>query len=195
MSKKVNSVILKEDKAVIESNETTSIKNDLDEIKKELSEIKTLVKDFKKNLKGLVEIQQRLVHERLGAPVPIPPKEYGEETNSKSAGIELSSTADDRIKISGKKSFDIKETIKESAPSKAKFNASDKSWSIPAEYLDDLITNLEAINLIRDKDFIVNITGQSSKKVGGNVIKKQEEEEEDGIDSNVEESGFGSGFN
>lgn len=55
-------------------NEPISRK-DIDEIKYSLIEIKSLIKDFKRNLKGLVEIQQRLVHERLGVPVPQAPKE------------------------------------------------------------------------------------------------------------------------
>jgi len=162
--------------------EYEDLKKDLAEIKKDVAEIKTTVKSFKKELKGLVEIQQRLVHERLGAPVPLPPKEYGEESSSKSIGIELTSTSDDRIKISGKKSFDIKETVKQSAPSKAKFNAGDKSWSIPSEYLDTLIANLEALNLVKDKDFSVNVTGGNT----GGIIKKE--------DSDTEDGGFGSGF-
>jgi hypothetical protein len=196
MSKKSEkkSTVLAEDKSpkpvvnnpvVVAEEMVTVTKTEYEDLKKELAEIKTIVKGFKKELKGLVEIQQRLVHERLGAAVPLPPKEYGEETSSKSVGIELSSTSDDRIKITGKKSFDIKETIKQSAPFKAKFNAGDKSWSIPSEYLDALIANLEAINLVKDKDFSVNVT--KGKTSAGSTTKKEE-------DSDTEDGGFGSGF-
>ncbi len=180
MSKKVEKSSTIVDKNVstdqVSKKDIDEIKAELTTIKAELTTIKTMIKDFKKDLKGLVEIQQRLVHERIGAPVPLPPKEYGEESSSKSIGIELSSTSDDRVKITGRKSFDVKETIKQSAPSKAKFNAEDKSWSIPIEYLDTLIANLEALNLVKNEDFSVNVKENNSKK---------EEEEEDG---------FGSGF-
>ena len=47
-----------------------------EELQKGQEELKTLVKNVKKEPKGLIEIQQRLVHERLAVPVPEPPVEY-----------------------------------------------------------------------------------------------------------------------
>ena len=183
VSKKVTkpvpkTVVPKEDK-IDQTDKTVQTDSKFEEsVVKDLAEIKTLIKGFKKDLKGLIEIQQRLVHERLGAPVPLPPKEYGEETSSKSIGIELSSTSDNRIKISGKKSYDVKDTVKKFTG--ARFSGEDKSWSIPSEHLDDLIKNMEALNLVRDKDFLVNVIGNTSKKSN--------------MDDNDDDGGFGSGF-
>jgi len=149
------------------------LKKEFEDLKKELIEVKTIVKGFKKELKGLVEIQQRLVHERLNVPVPPPPKEYGEETTSK-AKINITAIDSDRIRVAGN-TFDFKAAIKEAGA--AKWEQGTKSWSLPSESLDQLIKNLEAVNLVRDTDFSVNIDGE---------IKKTRAESEDG--------GFGSGF-
>ena len=148
-------------------------KQDMDEIKSELAEIKTMIKDFKKNLRGLVEIQQRLVHERLGVPVPVSPKEYGEESTSKPVKINIISIDDNRIRISGN-TFDFKTPIKEAG--QAKWEQGTKSWSLPADCLDQLIKNLEAVNLVKDTDFSVSVNNSGSKK----KEKKEESDNEDG---------------
>jgi hypothetical protein len=150
-------------------------KNDVDELKKELAEIKTIVKGFKKELKGLVEIQQRLVHERLGVPVPLPPKEYGEESSSKSK-INILPLGDDRIRISGN-TFDFKAAIKGAGA--AKWEQETKSWSLPSNCLDQLVKNFEDLNLVKGTDFSVPWAVNESNK-------KSNSDEEDG--------GFGSGF-
>ena len=154
-------------------NEPISRK-DIDEIKYSLIEIKSLIKDFKRNLKGLVEIQQRLVHERLGVPVPQAPKEYGEEPVSK-AKINIVSLDSDRIRVSGN-TFDYKSAIKEAGISK--WEQATKSWSGPLENLDQLIKSLEAVNLVKDVDFIVDVADTDNSK----PVESDEDE------------GFGSGF-
>jgi len=150
--------------------------HDLDDIKESLAEIKTLIKDFKKDLKGLVEIQQRLIHERLGVTAPPPPKEYGEDTVvvSKAKGktglkMDIVNLDDNRIRVSGK-TYDYMLAIKDSGS--ASFDKESKSWTLPLGSLNKLILNFEAIGLSRDVDFSVNVTGTIP----------------------AEESGFGSGF-
>ena len=138
-----------------------------------LVEIKTMIKELKKELRGLIEIQQRLIHERLGVTVPPSPKEYGEETSAKSNKIEITDFSEGRIKVSGN-TFDYKTAIKEAG--QAKWENSSKSWSLPASSLNNLVKNLEGLNLVSGKDFVVNVT---------TVI----EEEEDTPDE-----GFGSGL-
>ncbi len=152
-------------------------KKDIEEIKSDLNEIKTITKEFKKSLKGLVEIQQRLIHERLGVPVPAPPNEYGEETTAKTAKINIISIADDRIRVSGN-TFDFKAAIKEAGF--AKWEQGTKSWALPSDCLNKLIKNLEAVNLVNGTDFSVNVEESTNKK--------EESEVED-------VGGFGSGFN
>jgi len=184
-------LITKNNDLVIKNNEAVLVGlKELEKITTNLTEeFKIFTKDAQANIKtlrqeykGLVEIQQCLIHEKLGAPTPAYPKEYGETssgTTTKSIGIELTSIADDRIKISGKKSFDVKEIVKQSGQSKAKFDAADKSWSIPAKYLDDLLKNFQAANLVKDKDYSLKITSQKSN---------QPDDDDDEAD------GFGSGF-
>ena len=147
-------------------------KADFDDLKKELTEIKAMIKDFKKNLKGLVEIQQRLVHERLGVPVPASPKEYGEEQTAKVAKINIVSIDDDRIRVSGN-TFDFKTAIKEAG--QAKWEQGTKSWSLPADCLDQLIKNLEAVNLVNGTDFSVPAL---TDKAGGGEDKKSESDDD-----------------
>jgi hypothetical protein len=128
-----------------------------------LAEIKSLVKDFKKNLKGLVEIQQRLVHERLSVPIPPSPKEYGEESSHKPK-ITITSIDGDRIRIAGN-TFDFRTAIKNAGT--AKWEGGTKSWSLSSECLDQLIQNLEAVNLVRDTDFSVNVKNGTEDGTGG----------------------------
>lgn len=170
------------------SSLTTSSSSDLDEIKKDIAEIKTIVKGFKKELKGLVEIQQRLVHERLGVPVPAAPKEYGEEPVNK-AKINIVSLGDDRIRVSGN-TFDYKSTIKEAGISK--WEQATKSWSGPLENLDQLVKALEAINLVKDVDFVVDVNIENTEDTEDTEDKKQEDKKQEG--TNSEDEGFGSGY-
>jgi len=127
-------------------------------IKKEFDEIKNMIKDLKKEFKSLIEIQQRLIHERLGVPVPAPPKEYGEESSSSSSSksnkIEITNFGSDRIKVSGN-TFDYKTAIKEAGT--AKWENASKSWSLPIDALDKLVKNFEGINLVANKDFVVSV--------------------------------------
>jgi hypothetical protein len=134
-------------------------------IKKEFDEVKTLIKDVKKEFKGLIEIQQRLIHERLGVAMPPAPKEYGEEIGSKSNKIEITDFTEGRIKVSGN-TFDFKSAIKEAG--QAKWENSSKSWSLPKDSLENLVKNLENLNLIADKDFVVNV-----------AIEKDDDEKDD----------------
>jgi hypothetical protein len=176
--------------------------SELDDIRKDLAEIKTIVKSFKKELKGLVEIQQRLVHERLGVPVPPAPKEYGEEPANK-AKINIVSLGEDKIRVSGN-TFDFKSTIKEAGISK--WEQATKSWSGPLECLDQLISALEAVNLVKDVDFIVDVKegdnkgenkgeSEKSEKSKEESEKESEKESEDkNADKDSDDEGFGSGY-
>lgn len=162
--------------SVSKSEHTSNdITKDIIEMKAELSEIKAIIKDFKKNLKGLVEIQQRLVHERLKVAIPPSPQEYGGESNLK-VKINITCAEGNKIKVSGN-TYDIKDTIKNTG---GKFESSTKSWLLPFDCLDQLVKNFEAINLVKDTDFSVNIGDKQKNK---NVVDGEEEEE-----------GFGSGF-
>jgi len=125
----------------------------LDEIKNELLNTQNMIKDLKKEFKGLIEIQQRLIHERLGVPIPASPKEYGEDTNLKNK-IEISDFSDGRIKVSGN-TFDYKSAIKEAG--QAKWEQTTKSWSLPIESLEKLVENFKDLKLVEAKDFVVNV--------------------------------------
>jgi hypothetical protein len=174
MSKKTTKTV-PVNEVVTESN--TVSRSEFEDFKKDLVEIKTIVKGFKNELKGLIEIQQRLVHERLGVPVPAAPKEYGEEQTVKTVKINIASLGSDRIRVSGN-TFEFKTAIKDAGS--AKWEQGTKSWSLPSESLDQLIKNFEDVNLIRDTDFSVNVSEETTVKKTDN-------------DSELTE-GFGSGF-
>lgn len=171
---------LKNDINVLKNN-INELKNCIDELKNNtnnnINDLKTISKTFKKELKGLVEIQQKLIHERLGVEPPPPPKEYGEDSTNnttKTSKIDIVSIDADRIRISGN-TFDYKSCIKNAG--NAKWEQSTKSWSLPSNSLDQLISNFESMNLVKNVDFSVNVKGLNNKD-------KAEDEEE----------GFGSGF-
>jgi hypothetical protein len=142
------------------------------QIKKEFDEVKQMIKDLKKELKGLIEIQQRLIHERLGVAVPPSPREFGEEAGSSKNKIEISDFSEGRIKVSGN-TFDYKMAIKDAGP--AKWEQESKSWSLPLKSLDKLVKNLEGLNLVVNKDFVIKV----------NQTKDVDSEESEG---------FGTGF-
>ena len=96
--------------------------------KEDIDEVKSMIKDLKKELKGLIEIQQRLIHERLGVAAPPPPKEYGEEPSSKNK-IEIVDSGKNRIRVSGN-TFTVKDTIKDSG--ECKWEGGTKLWSLPS---------------------------------------------------------------
>ncbi len=129
----------------------------MEEIKKELVEIKTELKKLRNELKGLIEIQQQLVHERLGVPLPPPPStEESKGTSGGTFGLEISNFGDKRIKITGKNTFNVKDHIKEVG--QASFEKETKSWSLPSDCLENLIKKFESIKLVRGVDFSVTAT-------------------------------------
>jgi len=137
---------------------------EFDEIKTLINSLREEVKGVRSELKGLIEIQQRLIHERLGVPVPPAPKEFGEEPGTSKNKIEITDASESgRIKISGK-TFDYNNTIK--AAGQAKWDGSSKTWSMSIDALDNLILGLESCKLVRDKDFTVKVSKNSSKDSG-----------------------------
>ncbi len=143
------------------------------------TELTTKILNIQKELKGLIEIQQRLIHERLKVPMPPPPTEYGEEKVAKSAGseckIQIVSFGQDRIRISGN-TFDYRPLIKSCGP--AKWEGELKSWSLPVSSLKTIIEKFKEINLEMDKDFKVD-------------VKEQEQTEEDNGGKNIANGTYG----
>lgn len=134
--------------------------------KKDIEELKQIIKQMKNDLKGLVEIQQRLIHERLNVPCPPSPIEYVDEPRKKST-IEIKNHSDDKIIVSGK-TYDVKDAIK---LCRAKFDNDTKSWILNIDSLDVLTEKFKQLGLEEGKDFI------SEVKV---PKKKEPEEQEDG---------------
>lgn len=143
------------------------------------TEITLKISNIQKELKGLIEIQQRLIHERLKVPMPPPPTEYGEEKISKPVSsdckIQIVSFGQDRIRISGN-TFEYRPLIKSCGP--AKWEGELKSWSLPVSSLKTIIEKFKDINLEMDKDFKVD-------------VKEQELTEEDNGGKNIANGNFG----
>lgn len=131
----------------------------MDAVLLKLDDIQTELRNLKKELKGLVQINQVLIHERLNVPIPPPPKEYGEETvvNAKI----IIKKSGERASISGKSSFEYKDLIKESANGTARFESSSKSWMIDPKYISILVQKLEAKGL---KSAEISVEGFSEEK-------------------------------
>ena len=127
---------------------------DNDEIKNELKEIKKMITSLKNELKGLIEIQQKLVHERLSAPIPPPPSSSAEKTNNKIITI---SKDLGNIVITGN-TYNYNSVIKESAKdndTNAQWNSSKKAWIMKEECLETLIKKFTEAGLNSDTDFVI----------------------------------------
>ncbi len=126
------------------------------------NEMMTEINKIRKDLQGLIEIQQKLIHERLNVSVPPPPKEYGVEKivnnieNNINYKITISPFGSDRIKITGKGTFDHKNVIKDSGP--ARWEGELKFWSLPISCTETLINKFKGVGLIVDKDICLCIT-------------------------------------
>ncbi len=141
------------------------------ETKKGFDELTKAVKDLKRELKGLIEIQQALVHKQL----PNPPKDYGEEATK----LKIHHIPGNLIKVSGN-TFDYQAAIKSAG--NAKWEATTKSWNLSVDNLDNLVKKLVDLKLVEGKDF--SIIGEKDEKIKPKVQMKQiEEEEEEDIKS------------
>jgi hypothetical protein len=160
------------------------------EMKEEMVGIKEEMKDLKKNFKGLVEINQRLIHERLNVPVPPPPKDFGEEnkTATKSSAKITISNFGDRIKITGQ-TYDYRPLIKEVGC--AKWEGEIKAWSLPLDSLKTLLEKFKEANMLVDRDIKVDVKESNIKE---NVIKasakSKDEEPDEEIETNFDSSSY-----
>lgn len=142
------------------------------------TELTLKISNIQKELKGLIEIQQRLIHERLKVPMPPPPTDQSEEKVTKSSTdckIQITSFGQDRIRISGN-TFDYRPLIKSCGT--AKWEGELKSWSLPVSSLKTIIEKFKEINLEMDKDFKID-------------VKEQEPTEEDNGGKNIANGNFG----
>lgn len=120
------------------------------------------IENIKNELKGLLEINQRLIHERLGVPPPPPPS----NDNNNNKNIIIIKKHDlNKIIVSGN-TYNYKEDIKKSG--NCNFDKTTKSWILDHESINDLINNLENLGLEENKDFI-NEAGSYQEKGFGEI--------------------------
>jgi hypothetical protein len=171
------------------------IKEDLAELKALVAELsvtlKNEIKTLKKEFKGLVEIQQKLIHERLGAPIPAPPTNYGEEDKKQYKSINIEYQADGTATITGKNTFNYKELIKESGNGRAKFITETKGWNIPSSGVDSLIEKLNDLNLQKDKDYFIKNKPESGAKSSAKTVKKSSKSSEESDEESDQDEEFG----
>jgi hypothetical protein len=117
-------------------------------------------KDLKQELRGLIEIQQRLIHERLGVPTPPPPVEYGEDKPKKTNIMKIADFNEGRIGISGGSTFDYKTVIKTAGCNK--WDPPSKTWTGPRSCLNKLIQDLESLDLKKDQDFLMDVKSEDT---------------------------------
>jgi hypothetical protein len=132
-------------------------------IRDELVKLNKEIVSIRNELRGLIEIQQRLIHERLGVPPPPPPPPVGESPkkyNSKKIYIKV---LGEGVSVSGN-TFNHKDIIKQWK--NAKFQ-DDKSWLLPSGYLEKLISAFEDNGLKEDIDFFVD--SKQAMQVSGNT--------------------------
>lgn len=128
--------------------------SELNEVKEEIKEMKTIILSLKDELKGLVEIQQRLIHERLGAPTPLPPANNTDRINNKIITISKDLNS---ILLTGN-TYAYNSIIKDAAKecnTTAQWNSSKKAWVLNEECLDNVIKKFIDSGLVRDTDFVI----------------------------------------
>lgn len=142
-------------------NEVVELKKEFSELIKSNTDIKASCKDIKNKLHGLVEIQTRLIHNQLDAPIPMVPKAATTENKGKNGNykIEISLVDGDngRIKVTGKGTFDYKNVIKNAGY--ATFDKNDKYWSLDKDSLESLVEHLVEAGLVYNSCFAVNVPG------------------------------------
>lgn len=143
--------------------------------------------DFNDKFKGLIEIQQRLIHERLGAPIPAPipaPTQVASasvtSTNDNSKKISLCKYNDDKFYVKGN-TFEYNNLIKLVATEnneKAKWEpAPSKFWILPNNCLNSLIEKFDELNV----EYNINIDNSNLQQLSS----KKLECEENGFGSNL----------
>lgn len=109
------------------------------------------------DLKALISVQQRLIHERLGVPMPAEPTvgictASATKTNNRTINIDLAENG--KIRVSGKNTYDFKDAIKGNRM--GTFEAGTKTWLVPSSDLSGLISRLEGVGLTDGTDFVVS---------------------------------------
>lgn len=141
-------------------------------VRSTLKDLVKEVKDLKKEYKCLIEVQQKLIHERLGVPVPTQPITYGEtKKNPKIINITRDSN---ELVITGN-TFNHRSLIKDIAKGKAQWNNDLKGWNIPGEYEDDLIKEFKKINIEYSIDGVE--AGKAETEVTEDSIQIEKEED------------------
>jgi|JI9StandDraft_1071089.scaffolds.fasta_scaffold00916_16 hypothetical protein len=107
--------------------------------------------------KGLVEIQTRLIHERLGVQIPVTinthPTTPAAPTVNKNI-IEVTNYGIDRVKLVGN-TFNKRDLIKSCG--QAKWENNDKCWTLPLDLLEVIESKFVESGLQKDVDFVINV--------------------------------------
>lgn len=106
--------------------------------------------------KGLVEIQARLIHERLGVQVPVTINTHPTTpapTVNKNI-IEVTNYGIDRVKLVGN-TFNKRDLIKSCG--QAKWENNDKCWTLPLDLLEVIESKFVESGLQKDVDFVINV--------------------------------------
>jgi hypothetical protein len=143
-------------------------------VRSTLKDLVKEVKDLKKEYKCLIEVQQKLIHERLGVPVPTQPITYGEtKKNPKIINITRDSN---ELVITGN-TFNHRSLIKDIAKGKAQWNNDLKGWNIPGEYEDDLIKEFKKMSVEYSIDGVEATTKESGSTTDDSIqIEKVDED-------------------
>lgn len=181
--------------------EVTELRKEITELTKNNVDIKVSCKDIKNKLHGLVEIQTRLVHNQLDAPIPTVAKVSESKASGKNSNfkIEISMVDGDdgRIKVTGKNTFDHRGVIKNAGY--ATFDKENKYWTLEKSSLENLVTGLKEAGLTYNSCFIVSIPGYNvtnGSGMSGATGSKggsgdNEEEDRNGGDGGSGGGGFG----
>jgi hypothetical protein len=125
----------------------------MEELRNDVAELKKIVLQMKDEFKGLVEIQQQLIHGRLGAPVPAPVSTVEKQSNKTITILQDLG----KLVVTGN-TYNYNSLIKESAKDNdmsAVWNGSKKAWELNERCLDTLVNKLEEAGLKKNSDFVV----------------------------------------
>ena len=157
---------------------------------KKLEDIEALLSE---RVRSLIEIQQKLIHTSLNAPMPDVPKETAaiskKSSSAKATKISIALIDVDSLKVSGK-TFDSKDIIKAHG---GYFNGEDKTWTMPIGSFKKFKKALEEKDImdyeVPDSDKIKAILKKKKESNEGTNAREGVEEMEE-LETNFEEMSF-----
>lgn len=180
-----------------------SIKDDIKKLMVEIDNIKKLLEEIvdaqKNNIRGLVETNSTLIHERLKTPTPIitTPDSMSQisqpsSKNNNTTIINITDANNGMVRVYGTNTFKYRDIIKKSGQGKAVWVSSTKEWMIPKQYYEGLVDELTTnFSLLMGENIIVSVNSSEDDPYIPNVSDESSSNEEEDYFEKIKSAKFG----